>query len=321
MIDYETFSSDLPTEGRVSFGSVEENEGLLRSHGLDVAARQMESGQFLSDLVVGNAGEAVFFSQRVKVALTMHARWPSDSVLILFPRRVSGRYSASGIELGSEKLLLLPEGETVDLSIPGLSGSDSILFSTAHYLEMAAALCPNMDTPQIATVLELTRAEANLFRYLFTGLIAQPGLDSGAESSAALLARVVSCLGDAVDDGQSVGLQGRRTRGLCARTARDFIEDNYREEVRIDDLCRATGVGVRTLQRSFRAYFGISISEYLKTVRLNSVYRALVAADPSTTTVTQVGVQNGCTHLGRLSGQFHERFGKFPREVLSGTET
>jgi len=105
-------------------------------------------------------------------------------------------------------------------------------------------------------------------------------------------------------------------RGGVARQARAFIDGHFREPVRMADLCRATGVGLRTLQRCFRQCFGVTVTDYLKTMRLDAAYRDLIAAHPSRDTVTTIALRNGCRHLGRFSSEFRERFGQLPRETL-----
>jgi len=101
-----------------------------------------------------------------------------------------------------------------------------------------------------------------------------------------------------------------------ANRARACIDEHFRESVRMEDLCRATGVGVRTLQRGFRQCFGMTVTIYLKGVRLDAAYRDLIAANPSRDTVTAIALRNGCGHVGRFSSEFRERFGQLPRETL-----
>lgn len=105
-------------------------------------------------------------------------------------------------------------------------------------------------------------------------------------------------------------------RGGVARRARAFIDGHFREPVRMADLCRATGVGLRTLQRCFKQCFGVTVTDYLKTMRLDAAYHDLIAAHPSRDTVTTIALRNGCRHLGRFSSEFRERFGQQPRETL-----
>nr|MDJ0869302.1 helix-turn-helix domain-containing protein [Myxococcota bacterium] len=105
-------------------------------------------------------------------------------------------------------------------------------------------------------------------------------------------------------------------RHRVAKLARSFIEENYRNAIRLEDLCTVTGVGIRTLQRCFREYFALTIMEYIKTVRLEAARRHLAAADPAHDSVTQIALEHGFAHLGRFSIAFRERFGESPNETL-----
>ena len=109
-------------------------------------------------------------------------------------------------------------------------------------------------------------------------------------------------------------------RGVAER-ARAFIDGHFRERVRMADLCRATGAGVRTLQRCFRQCFGLTVTSYLKAVRLDTAYRELIAARSPRDTVTAIATHNGFSHLGRFSSEFRERFGQLPSEVLTSEPT
>jgi hypothetical protein len=71
-----------------------------------------------------------------------------------------------------------------------------------------------------------------------------------------------------------------------------------------------------SLLRCFREYFDFTITDYLKTVRLDSVYRELLVASPDEETVTRIALHNGFTHLGRFSIAFNLRFSTSPSEVL-----
>jgi len=103
---------------------------------------------------------------------------------------------------------------------------------------------------------------------------------------------------------------------FTAKRARAFIDGHFREPVRMADLCRATGSGVRTLQRCFKQCFGVTVTDYLRAMRLDAAYRDLITAHPSRDTVATIALRNGFSHLGRFSCQFRERFGQLPRETL-----
>ena len=73
---------------------------------------------------------------------------------------------------------------------------------------------------------------------------------------------------------------------------------------------------MRSLQRCFKSYFQIGPFEYIKTRRLNEARRALIAADPSDCSVTQIAMMNGISHLGRFSAEYRAYFGESPSETL-----
>ena len=104
-----------------------------------------------------------------------------------------------------------------------------------------------------------------------------------------------------------------------AREAKAYIDTHYMEAVHIKDLCRETGVGVRTLQRCFRDCLNITVSNYLKTVRLEAARRELALSRQDETSVTTIAMQNGCTHLGRFSVEFRQRYGVSPRQLLASS--
>ena len=111
-------------------------------------------------------------------------------------------------------------------------------------------------------------------------------------------------------------LLGNAARAHVAKRAQEFIEESYREAIRMEDLCRVTGFGARALQRSFREYFDLTITGYLKVVRLGAAHRELAAAQPSKNSVAAIAHRNGFRHLGRFSVEFRERFGESPRDTL-----
>jgi AraC-like DNA-binding protein len=85
----------------------------------------------------------------------------------------------------------------------------------------------------------------------------------------------------------------------------------------LEDICRETGVGLRCLQRAIRAYFDVTLTELLESVRMEAAHRDLSNLRLEESTVTQVALDNGFTHLGRFSVAFHQRFGETPSERLA----
>jgi transcriptional regulator GlxA family with amidase domain len=151
---------------------------------------------------------------------------------------------------------------------------------------------------------------------LIVHLIGAPKQEIQGERSANLIAWTVSLIGHASEQYRPEKINGNEARNLIARNVRDFIEVNFQGPVHLEDLCDHTGVGIRTVQRCFREYFDLSVTDYVKTIRLDKAYRELTIADGREENVTNIALRNGFTHLGRFSVAYHVRFGEPPSETL-----
>jgi AraC-like DNA-binding protein len=110
---------------------------------------------------------------------------------------------------------------------------------------------------------------------------------------------------------------GPRWSGAVA-AARRLVEDADVLDLTVADLARHAGVSLRTLQESFRVQVGTTPTQYLRDRRLDRVRSALRAADPATTTVTDVAFAHGFTHLGRFATEYRTRHGEPPSHTLRG---
>ena len=96
----------------------------------------------------------------------------------------------------------------------------------------------------------------------------------------------------------------------------DFLRDNINEPVTVGDLSRMAGVSERTLRSAFNDVMGISPKQWALRQRLAAAHEALSAADPTTTTVTEVAMSYGFFELGRFAGRYRMAFGEMPSETL-----
>jgi AraC-like DNA-binding protein len=310
------FSTDLPAERTVEFSSAEEMEEAFNEFGIEQPMRQLGRGVFRSGLAATSTKHAEFYSDRYNRKISLHLESRHGNVGIIFPRTTSGDFLAAGENIGNEKLLVIPTGSEVDIVGPSLVGSDSIVISEKRYAELTQTLCPTIERPEVLTLFEGDNAQFLALRQAVTEIVAHPELDSNGETAANVVASVIAWIGDISGQHSPIEISGSMRRIHIAKIVQDYIESHYQDAVHIEDLCRVSAVGVRTLQRYFREYFDLPVSQYLKTVRLDSARRELVTANSSETTVTNIAMKHGCTHLGRFSVEFRERFGVSPHEVL-----
>ncbi len=120
------------------------------------------------------------------------------------------------------------------------------------------------------------------------------------------------------DDGRGRGRPMVDRQGVVCMVANALALDATPEKTaRVRDLTDAAKVSERTLYRAFHDWYGISPVRYLRLQKLHSVRDALLAANPDTTTVTDVFVQHDIRHFGRFAGVYRTLFGELPSQTLS----
>jgi transcriptional regulator GlxA family with amidase domain len=95
-----------------------------------------------------------------------------------------------------------------------------------------------------------------------------------------------------------------------------FLRDNIGEPVTVAELSRRAGVSERTLRAAFHDVLGLSPKRYAIAQRLHAARAALDAADPHTTTVTDIAMAYGFFELGRFAGRYRHTFGEAPSRTL-----
>jgi transcriptional regulator GlxA family with amidase domain len=106
------------------------------------------------------------------------------------------------------------------------------------------------------------------------------------------------------------------TRSELVSRAVTLLRDHVNEPVTMVELSRQTGVSERTLRAAFRDVLGLSPKQYAIGQRLHAAHEALCAADPATTTVTDIATEYGFFELGRFAGRYRHTFGEAPSQTL-----
>lgn len=106
----------------------------------------------------------------------------------------------------------------------------------------------------------------------------------------------------------------RTTRAPTSREMRralDYLHANMAEPIRVEDIARAAGLNVRSLQLGFKAAFGMSPMRYLRDIRLDEA-RYRLKRRQNREAVSDVAYSVGFSHLGRFSQDYRVRFGTRP---------
>ncbi len=105
-------------------------------------------------------------------------------------------------------------------------------------------------------------------------------------------------------------------RKQIIRMAMDFVDQHDRECLSVEQLATAAGVSERTLRNAFLTYFGAPPVQYLNRRSLHQIRKALLTADTSAATVTEIATQFGVWHFGRMARDYRLLFGELPSETL-----
>lgn len=104
-------------------------------------------------------------------------------------------------------------------------------------------------------------------------------------------------------------------RARAVSRALEFIEQHRRDVITVGQICAATGIGWRTLDRAFLQRFGFGPKAYLKRVRLSGVRTELAVRGPDTL-IADAANDWGFWHMGQFARDYRQLYGELPSAML-----
>lgn len=143
------------------------------------------------------------------------------------------------------------------------------------------------------------------------GIFASPLAADALEH--ALLRPMIMCL----MHGETVAQDIPGGRGAAvAKRFEEVVEAHLEGPLMIPDLCRTIGVSQRTLSNICQEQLGVSPLRFMTLRRLHMTRRMLLRADPRSTTVTQIAMDNGFWEMGRFAATYKSLFEESPSATL-----
>jgi AraC family transcriptional regulator, ethanolamine operon transcriptional activator len=223
-----------------------------------------------------------------------------------------------GLDGGSGMLLCNPPGEPIDgcitpgfecltVNVPVAAWEKCRAISGVEPSVFAGFKALQMPPPHYARMELKLRA----LRRLLRRALSEPNLfDLGARAAADFATDVATTAWElgatAVPPRDSL-----RNRTRLARRAEEWMRANIAESVRIPDVCLALRVSRRELEYSFRTAFDQSPRDFLQTLRLNAIRRALRRSG----SVSRAAFDHGITHPSRFAADYRALFGEMPSET------
>lgn len=99
------------------------------------------------------------------------------------------------------------------------------------------------------------------------------------------------------------------------KRARDYIHVHAASPITLEKLVEHSGCSYRTLQIAFKETYEMTPMEYVKYVRLSFAHEDLLKADEGSS-VRDIALKWGFTHMGWFSKKYTEQFGVLPSQTL-----
>ncbi len=308
-------SSTPSTFVDVTSHSVEQVTEELRKKGWEGEYRQLSKGRVTSRFRSLSLGPCALSAHHLDQRLHVHRTSPNGCVSLLImppPNYVL----VDGVEMGKDHVLVLDAGTEIDFVSPGDATAVAFTLPKSYFEATARVLFPRTakNGGPIRIIPCPASGWAGLHREV-SGLLRNGSMSP--EDISLLLNRFLGLLAGEREEREKKVHLNNWAYIHVARRAQEFIDDNFRQPIRMEELCRYTGVSVSTLWRSFSRYFQVAPGEYIKARRFNAVRHALMAGDPSRQQVGQIALANGFTHLGRFSVEYSKFFGESATETLA----
>ena len=106
-------------------------------------------------------------------------------------------------------------------------------------------------------------------------------------------------------------------RGVLFRKALEYMRETANRRISVGAVCAEVGIGMRSLQREFRQYYGMTPKAYLQARRLNDIYRELRAASPDSARIIDIASRQGFWHMSQFAFDYRRLFGELPSVTLN----
>lgn len=228
--------------------------------------------------------------------------------------RFMGRHS-HGLQL-----MLAGGDEPFDLQVPAGLGLYGMVLDEAQLAHHVQALHQQpwpehrAGVPRVQAITPLQRYRlAGMLREVLRCLQERPEALNHEASRRALREALLNVLCDVLMPqtlSEAVSPRQLRRHELVQRV-RELVFEHPEQPPSVAELCTRMHVTRRTLQNGFQEVLGTSPANYLRTVRLNAVRRALREGS-ALTTIADTAARWGFWHMGHFSQDYKALFGETP---------
>jgi AraC family ethanolamine operon transcriptional activator len=291
--------------------------------GWDLEFTRLDRGPFGGKILQVSGEEFQFSSFSISCRHEQRGAPPPGfkTFCILTPR--SPAIGFRNRQLDQEGIALFPSGEEIDVYAPPGWGAFEVSF-TENLLESVSQRMglPHLDDllveKEFARCHQKALGELKLWlqemRQEFSAHLCNPLSKSFMEQFISEFPR--RFLNTIDSSYPTVFRHSLRQRDRAIKKIKEFLTEFPDVPPTIADLCEVAQVSERTLEYAFQERYEMTPNTYLRFYRLNGVHKSLRAADPASTTVTEVATDWGFWHFGHFTSNYRKLFGQLPSDTL-----
>lgn len=324
----------MPKESDIASGLpavtiVEIDDFTLASEGFELFeqdAVQLQSTPLRARRVVVRLEGAAILFHSTNLRVRTRTRTHSDMLAyVTFGQRATG--TVNGLPITPELMLAAEAG--TEVGFVAEAGYESVAFIVpqddmrSHLRIRQRQLDFRM--PQGVEILQvnafMARGLFKLGKRVVDTAVRRPALfDERKDQRLAARAELLEALLATLDSARRIEPtrddETRQAQDRVVKIAEDYALAHAGNYLYVTDLCRVTGVSERALEYAFKRVMGMTPVAYLTRLRLNRVRKALLKANPGSTTVSAEALNWGFWHFGEFSRAYKACFGELPSSTL-----
>ena len=320
-------ASGFATPGivRVTANDADELGESMRDWNIEL--KQLQPCAFDAAMMVVPLGPALICSGRYSQSMLQRVGPPDDSLSINRPGRGSQPVSVHGHEVHAGEVFVSGSGAECDSMNSGLlfptalSVKFDFLRAQTHWLD-ESWLLTSRNTRLHSSGEQWTSNFLDAMEWIVAAVNEYPDIarrpDVRGSVLDQLLARV-NALG-ATDSPLSDDRETRSSRRRAVERAREYIDLNLTEPIRLSDLCKFARTQARALEYGFNEILGVSPIAYIRATRLHRARQALRSTVVRTRSISEIALDCGFWHLSQFAVDYKRFFSESPSVTYRRTQ-
>lgn len=294
----------------------------------DIRFTQLGLGPFAARTKLISLGRVVIARSHLNKPLVHHDTLPKGGITIARPGRASDPHSFQGRELRDDEVFVCGAGAEVEFVNRGVLHSNIVtignaaLQSESEWLEYSTLLTSIRGVRMHAPGERWTTAFLETVAWVVDAVERYPEAVSRPEVCGSLadqlLARVnsVGAMGAPLANER----QMKAHRRVAVARAREYIDRNLTEPIRLSDLSKHAHTQARALEYGFREVLGVSPMVYVRAMRLHRARQLMRSASVRTRSISEIAMDCGFWHLSQFAVDYKKLFGESPSITFRRTE-